>query len=35
MLILLDQKIPPAIARVDQMLDDLEAYFRQPPQEAP
>ncbi len=31
LLLLLDQKVPPAIARIDQMLDSLEAYLRQPP----
>jgi hypothetical protein len=35
MLILLDQKVPQGISRIDQMLDDLEAYFRQAPKEAP
>jgi hypothetical protein len=32
LMVLLDQRTPQAIARLDQMLDGLEAYFRQAPE---
>ena len=35
LMILLDQRTPQAMARLDQMLDSLEEYFRPPPPEAP
>ncbi len=35
LVILLDQRTPRAMARIDQMLESLEEYFRQAPREAP
>lgn len=35
LLVLLDQKIPQATTRLDQMRESLEAYFQAPPAEAP